>query len=424
MNPGYRSLLGAVLSRTSGKKKSACAIVIPCADSDRLLQSHLSSLEKQTDQDFDVIVISPRRPSVRTALNVLHFRERVMIGSSGGFGLGQVLGYALGYECIMNADADVVPYSRNLVEVLKKRALREQKALVPLFVMLETGKSSGMGNPNEYGVVTRSHVERHGFELFRLFKGAEDYEYYERLSMHSAIALEPSVQIRHKSTTVDYLSIVASKSTKFAHYKKSETISNILLANEALRLAKPLRALRYLKSAWLSAIKTQLFYPHYPEISGPVIRGAIFLDMDTVVPPRTHFAPEFEIKPGMRGFALEHRKGESPLLQSLRAAFSSADYASVTPGFIYHSSAFLPLVLMLKPVLHVDGKAYSFGMPPARIAANALFTAALCPFFLAAVALSSLSADRSMYPVRLGNLRENIGRFAAYAKKLEASRGR
>ena len=476
MKSGYEQALFQLVSYVSGKKKNDCAVVIPYGDTLDMLRQHIRLLEKQTAVGFDVIIIAKEPPEIKTRLNVLFYRENYLLGSSGGFGIGQVLAYTLGYEYIMTADVDAFPFSRNLVEKLKERAEKEQKLVVPLFVPVEDalleklkkeGKASsrkiierlvrqhvetlnrgrfeyfrsvgGTGGANQYGTVTRKLLEGYGFEYFRLFRGAEDTEYMDRLAMDSMLVVEKGAMTRHKFRLFDYIALLKSRGDKYIYYKKSEVIVDILLAHWAFARGKLRLGIYYVKEAFLAVIKTQLFYPQYPDIIGPVYE-ALFLDMRGVSVGRENrlatFSPPQKAKklvvsfgkknPGGIDFAVRHGVwGKLQILWKLsKILCSDADYICPTSGFAASQARFFPILLMMKPLRYSDGVVYCSGLKKWQILLNAAKALALSPFVLAALAASTIKAGSMDYPVTMQNLDKNILEFLEYAGEYQRKRTR
>jgi len=445
MEYGWETELFALATPVGGKKMNNCAVVIPCADTDEMLLQHLKRLEAQGCKEFDVLLISQRKPNVESKVNMLFFRENYPMGSSGGFGVGQVLGYTLGYDYVMNADVDALPLSNNLIGTLKQTAEREQKLTFPLFISNDTGKmdKAGSGNPNQYGTCTRRLFEGEGFEYFRLFKGSEDMEFMERLSMKGMIFLERSAQIGHKSHVFDSIQLLKSRGNKSIYYKKSEVIASMLFARHCILRGRPLPAFRYIMRAWSACVKTQLFHSQYPDIHRPVME-AMRLNMDGVSPFRTSEIKEEKFGAGSRTLQLfsggnskegiifpekddPHRMGEKGIIgylgiaaRLLKIAFSRADYLLPDSRFLDQYASLLNILLLLKPVKYSDGKIYSSGLSVFQVAANFAATLLLAPLFLLVILLAVfVKAGEIDYPITTKNVKKNLAGFLAYVKKLD-----
>ena len=428
----------------SGRKKNDCAIVIPSANAVELLEDHLSLLAKQTTRDFDVIIIGEAPNRAPTGLNLIIYKEKYPLGSSGGFGLGRLLAHSLGYDCIMNADIDCFPVSSNLVKKLEDLAKAEQKMVVPFSAPNSrcmpdesTGKpggSTGYGT-NQYGAVPRSVLERSGFEYFRLFKGAEDHELFERLGMDDLLLCTNEVRVLHKSQLFDYIALLKFHGNKYIYYKKSAVIAKILLTSYALRKGMPVRAVKYALDAYSDVIKTQLFYSNYPDITKPVYE-ALFLGMDGVSVARTTSLAIFKPPAGAKKLVLSfgEKAGEQTLdftvgtgtLGKMRlltilwkAVLSDADYFEPTEKFLKSQARFFPILLMIKPMRYSDGIVYSSGMAGWQAPSNAIKTALLSPFIILVLLSSIIKAGVIAYPAKLENLEDNLLKFLEYVKKFQ-----
>ncbi len=430
-----KKALSLILEHVYGEKKSDCALIIPYADTPEMLMEHLNALEKQTTDNFDLILICSDPPKISSKFNIRGYREIFPIGSSGGFGVGQALAYSLGYEFIINSDVDALPVSENLIITLVERAKKEKdKSVIPLFVSKETGEKdgNGSGNPNQYGTCTRKSIERNGFECFRLFKGSEDMEYLDRQTMDNAIVLEDSVKIQHKCTMVDYIEIQNIRGSKGIYYKKSEVIANIFLCRAALSRKRLRAAFTYAARALFSAVKTQLFYSNYPDVLRPITKDAIFAKMEIVSPFRTSQLKKIQTGGQLKAATVGMQRGNagamvrfpkkkhgSVLWPLILAAFSKGDYFSPDGDFFLERPELLPLLLVFKPVKYKDGAIYSIGLSTTGFFLNLAATLFLTPYFAAAIAWTIATADKSKCPITTENLAENLEKFAAYVKRMK-----
>ena len=431
MAGNYEKTLYKLVRHVSGKKKNDCVLVIPCAESDSAFAGrHLAVLEKQTTDKFDVLIISGKPLKFKTKVNVLYFRENYPLGSSGGFGLGQVLGYTLGYEYVMATDVGVTPCSNDVIETLKRRAAAEQKLVVPLSM----GLKEEIGNPEQYGICPRKVLEEDGFLFFRLYKGGEDGEYMNRLIMDGKFVVERTVGIQHEVLSPDIIAVLKSRGNKHIYYKKSNVLNHIMLARSALERGRIPSLILCVKLAWVEAIKTRFFYAAYPDFVEPVMQ-ALWLDMDGVIPGRTTAIKTLEKKSGMQGVVLDCDGMKRPntvsfgpgkfqtALGIVQVLLSGADYLEPTHEFLTRRRNLLAIVLVLKPIRYTDNKIYSYGAGWTQVFLNAVETAALAPFFLAEIAISVLRVPRKEYPQTLTNLELNLGIYLRYLQKLTGKEG-
>jgi len=425
--------LGRLVLFRSGKRKNDIAIVIPSADSVELLEAHLRILANQDYKKFDIIIIGKMPNSVPRELNLILYDEIYPLGSSGGFGIGQVLAYFLGYEYVINSDVDATPISKNLVRHLFETAKSSGKAVFPKSVQYKGYPLCGY-IINQYGICPRSLLTEFGFIYFRLFRGSEDVDYCERLVMEGKVIYDESVLVRHKSHIFDYISLLRSHGNKYIYYKKSEMLAQILLISYSIRHLRFTNAAKHFLSAFLSAVKTRIFYSQYDDILRPVICEAMHLDMSKASSARTSTLTEAKetgkpVKLSVSGesstsgvvFA-SGNNGLANVAPMIKALFSHGDYFSPTAKFLYERGDLLPLLLLSKPLKYSDGKIYSSGLSHAQVAANLIKTIILMPYFLFSIAVSVLRAFRLDYPITRKNLGKNLLLFEEYVKMLKAEK--
>jgi hypothetical protein len=422
-----------LISHGKGSKKNDTAIVIPSADSIQILETHLRILADQDYKKFDVIIIGKAPDSVPHGLNLILYDEIYPLGSSGGFGLGQVLAYLLGYEYVINSDVDATPISKNLVRQLIKTSESSGKAVFPLSVPYEGGPIGGYVI-NQYGICPRSILEDFGFLYFQLFKGSEDVDYCERLAMENRVIYDSSILVKHKSHLFDSISLLKSRGNKYIYYKKSEMLVQILLASYSIRHFRLINAVKHFSAAFLSALKTQIFYSQYYDIWYPVICQAMHLDMSKASISRTSTILEAQVigKPvrlfvfgetGASGVAFASGNNTlSDLVPSVKALVSHGEYFLLSERFLQERGDLLPVLLLSKPIKYSDGKIYSSGISHCQVATNLVKTMISAPYFLFSIAISVLKAFRLDYPITTKNLKKNLSLFEEYTKMLTAEK--
>ena len=437
MESDFRKPLFKLIKHFCGKKQSACAVVMPSADSVELLEAHLKKLCSQTTSDFDVVIVGKPPIKVPQRLNVLVFRELHALGSSGGFGVGQALAYSLGYDYVINADADCLPVSANLIERLVECARDEGIAIFPQNI--EYGGGEERGCSNQYGIVNRNFLEKVGFLQFTLYRGSEDYDMYERLKMEGLSRAEMTLFIRHKTENLNYIPLLLNRNNKYIYYKRSFVAANILLAHYAFSKFRLLRGLGYFLKALAEAVKTQLFYSQYPEITRAVY-DALLAKQDSVFVARTSQIKTIVQENGMPRAVLAidgegGAAGRSAVffaqkkepLAALRLAwqlvslnFKSCDFLCPSRAFMMEYERMVPILLWIKPVKYTDGCIYTSGMGRLAVIAHIAKTALLIPAFAVVLAVSIASVSGRRHPITLSNLAENLDEFIGYVMKLDA----
>ena len=123
-------------------------------------------------------------------LSALHATEKMPLGTSGCFFIGQALGYGLGYETIVVADLDAFLDSRKTFDEMLKIARDTGKAVVPLSKTQKEEKPlPNYFVVNQWGVFPRRVFEKVGFEAPYSYRGGEDWELSNRLKCAKQIQI-------------------------------------------------------------------------------------------------------------------------------------------------------------------------------------------------------------------------------------------
>jgi len=430
-------LLDKLISHRTGTKHNVCAVVIPSADSVELLDLHLSCLEEQDTDKFDVIIIGKAPAKDHGRLNMLLYSENYPLGSSGGFGVGQVLAYSLGYEYVINADVDCTPVSKNLVCTLVRKANETGKIVLPHSASFENGKMDQFGGYvlNQYGIASRKMLEAEGFLYFRLFKGGEDYDIGERCKMNGGFVFEDSLVVSHKNRIFDYIALLKFRGNKYIYYKRSLVFVSLLLSGYSLKSGRLPKSLKYAVQAWWELVKTQLFYFKFPDITMPVYR-AFLMDLGEPIGNRSTELKKLVESPGMEGRRMvvgrgneknciyfdSSSRGIAKKVDELRglaeAALSKCDFIEVDKTFLDNYGWEVPLLLCAKPIKYTDGQIYRGGFGTLEMLTNIAVA-----FFVGIAAMLALpfgifKASTMEYPIKKGNLAENLAEFLAYVEKI------
>ncbi len=432
----HQKALHRLVTHMSGEKKSDCAVVIPSGDSVRMLEAHLRRLARQNTHEFDVVIIGKASSRAPRRMNVVTYSEKYPLGSSGGFGIGQVLAYSLGYEYVINADIDCMPVSAGLVKKLKDVAGKTQMTVLPRPVLHSGAKGKIRWGycPNQYGICPRQVLEEFGFEHFRFFRGAEDLEFQFRLEMAGRLHYENDVEVSHKPFLFDHISLLNSPSNKYIYYKRNDVIARTFMASYAFSRGMAVRGVKYCLATLLDVAKNHIFYWNQPEIINAVQDG-LRMDTDTVIARRDNRLKSVKIERGWKGLILDigskkletrrfFPKQKSSFFQTLRIAlevmelfFSDAVYLSPTRNFLVHYRNLLPVLMMAKPVKYSDGMVYTSGMGRLDIVLNTSKTLLLCPVWLVLIVYNAVTVKKEVYPITLSNLERNLNDYSCYVKK-------
>lgn len=434
---GLRVQLERLVCHISGEKENEAVIIIPCGTDTRLLSEHLAILSRQKKKGFDVLILGHAPSAIPPGLNIINYRERAPLGSSGSFSIGQMLGYFLGYEFVANADVDCFPCSDDFLGALVETARREGKAVLPL--SNEDGKKE-VYCINRYGTVPRKVFEKSGFEYAMFFKGAEDMDYQARLEADGMLFMGKGQKTRHP-----YLSMVlfevASGGPKFLYYYRAG------FAIHNLALYRAITCLRA-KDALLSAGRMIYNYCYsfiFSSMASPTLFGVMLdgclMDLGKRYDRLSFAIPEASVDAGAKGTVLgigqgsgaaviylEKWKGNIGTLAKIRRRvshigmflgllFAPGDYFAPTGAFIEKYSFFIPYLMFIKPVRY-KGKHYCWGKHPIHLLAGTALLLATLPLFPFMVAFSQLRIlAAGDYPPKAGNSEKMLRNFASAALK-------
>lgn len=440
-------MIGEILKLEKGAKKNDTCIVIPSGHSSELLDKHLTYLKEQDTRAFDVLVIG-KAPTNTFDLNVLVYSEAFPIGSSGGFGLGQVLGYTLGYKYIVNADIDCFPISKNVMSTLLTRVAETGKVVLPTSVFdssWDLSKTNKNYIINHYAIVPREIYEKFGFANFRFFKGGEDWELQCRLQMENVIVREPSILVEHKSFESNHIDTMSLPGSKYIYYSKNYILANMLLSAYSLKTLRIFNAIKYFYVVMSGFLMYWLIYHNYSDLLRPIFFDGLGFSMDARYKPRTTriatISPEnlngvalsVETWGGIvfkRGIEVKRNKlfGAIYLLKMyLTIAFKGltptgkpgdtcVDYVIPSKDFLDEYKFFIQYLILLRPIMYLDGKIYSEDMGLVKLALNIGLFALVSPFVAVLTAADILYAAIAPFPIRVNNLEMHMKKFMEASK--------
>jgi len=430
--------LDRLVTHIAGDKDSEIVVCIPSGTSMELLKQHLEILSRQTRKDFDILIIGSVPTVVPEGLNIIAYSENAPLGSAGGFGIGQILGYELGYKFIMNADVDCFPMDDTLIETLVRKAQETGKIAAPHGIHSETEPRDTKDYTytiNGYACVPREVFDRIGFEFIRFFRGGEDAEYNKRMVPETVHTGEAMVTHPFSGQTIIEK---MNGGAKYLFYQRSILMAHIYSLYYCL-------SRKDFKGALGSFLQTVLWNMYFLPFSvlrcnriGQAVLDGTSLDygVDYAKYKDLEKVPYFEPVPNMRVIKLDVWKpGMKP--EPYTVYFKDTDMAkmSVDPKDVfgkimkirknrfhylqpsqefYKKYGFLyPYLMMTKPILH-EGKCYNWRVP---------WNYALLGFFVAVMALpvvlafivSSLIQIRMQgdFPPKPSNVRKMLGYFCA-----------
>ena len=444
-----------ILKLESGVKKNDACIIIPSGHSAELLDKHLTHLQAQDTRAFDVLVIGKAPSSPHSDLNILVYSEAFPIGSSGGFGLGQVLGYTLGYKYLINADIDCFPISKNVMSTLLTRVAETGKVVLPASVFdssWDVATTNKNYIVNHYCIVPREIYEKCGFANFRFFKGGEDWELQCRLQLEGVITREPSILVEHKSFESNHIDTVSLSGSKYIYYSKNYVLANLLLSGYALRQLNPIAAFKYFYVTVSAFLMYWLIYHNYHDLLKPIFFDGLTFNVDARYKPRTSRIAEFELPSvnllvlngsvitplGLalnvgeelasdfgdydrlitfkRGIEVKHGNrlvGALYLLKMyLKIAFSGTAYLKPSKQFLDEYKFFIQYLILIKPIMYSDGKAYTEKMGIVKLVFNLMVFGLLSPVVVLLTALNIIYAVFAPFPITTANLGRHIELFS------------
>jgi hypothetical protein len=410
------------------------------------LDKHLTYLQAQDTRAFDVLVIG-KAPTNTFDLNVLVYSEAFPIGSSGGFGLGQVLGYTLGYKYLINADIDCFPISKNVISTLLTRVAETGKVILPASVFdssWDMSKTNKNYIVNHYCIVPREIYEKFGVANFRFFKGGEDWELQCRLDMEKVIVREPSILVEHKSFQSNHIDTMLLPGSKYIFYSKNYILANILLSGYALRKLRFITAFKYFYVVISGFLMYFLIYHNYEDLLTPIFMDGLTFNVDARYKPRTSRIATIDLEAER---ARRHEIGDSPLngvvlsingegiafkhgIEVKRNRISGAiyllkmylkialrgdiptgkvgdtwvDYLIPTKEFLDEYKFFISYLILLRPMQYIDGKIYTEKMGLLKIMFNIALFALASPVVIILTGLNILYAAIAPFPIRVGDM--------------------
>jgi hypothetical protein len=166
------------------RKNTDCAIILPFNGETGCVRAHLRLLEFQTEQDFDVILVSSSSPVLekkpaRTRYGTVSIKLKKPLGA-GAFYVGQKYAFENGYRTIILADADALPAHRHLVGRLKTAVASDNSA-----IHIPKASSIRRGSPSRsihwYGAMHSRALAKSGFTFLPLYFGGVDDELQARM---------------------------------------------------------------------------------------------------------------------------------------------------------------------------------------------------------------------------------------------------
>ena len=166
---------------------------------------------------------------LETGFSTINATEKYPLGTSGCFFLGQAFAYEQGYKTIIVADLDSFLDSKATLENMIKKSVNEKIAVLPR-VKIETNKSDISSNVNNWGVFPREIFEQVGFSTPYLWKGSEDFEFFERLSNANKLMIYKEGSTAHHFSGFTVYHKMAEKK-KYYPYTNG-TLKALLFAGE------------------------------------------------------------------------------------------------------------------------------------------------------------------------------------------------
>ncbi|VVB58879.1 Uncharacterised protein [Candidatus Anstonella stagnisolia] len=212
LKPAIDCLLENVRDQRQGAQKKI-AIFSPIGDMSQfpLFLSQVKSLGLDKDADFIFIYRAGLQPV--SGLAAVHAFERMPLGSSGCFFAGQMLAYELGYEVLVVADLDAMLDSRATFDSCVKIASGGMAAVPFSKAPQEARADPNYAVVNQWGFFPRSIFESVGFEMPYTNKGAEDFEFRQRLQHAKKLVVFQGGFVTHEKTGMGIY-------PKFANRKK------------------------------------------------------------------------------------------------------------------------------------------------------------------------------------------------------------
>ena len=447
----YEKILRKMVERRSGMKKNDAAVLIPSVNQGQVMAEHLRRLARQTTAKFDVLVLGDYSGPVPKELNLILYREKYPLGSSGGFGIGQLLAYSLGYRHVISTDTDYLLVSRDAIERLVASAERQKKAVFPIPRLADGREDRHLTTMNRYALVPREVMESVGFEYVPFFKGGEDRDYHDRLEDARAVAYEGPISIEeatlHKPTSWFDISV---EGTKHIYYFRSKFSCYALSIYSSLAHGKLSRAAGFFAIlCYMSCYFFAISFLRMNSMLGIMLDG-ISLNLAARYGKSMVFEiPRLEKTKGMVPIRLDAGSKAGavgniyperdhagkvgigavrvmPDKLQLALAFVSiiskrGDYFAPSKKFVSNYYSLLLPMLVFKPVKYLDDRLY--GWKPSALYPLEIL-AALPPFFLLAMLSLLFGMFRMLILGDYPPMPQNVGRMLLNFHRAASKSGR
>lgn len=174
-----------------GKSGSGLLLIMPYNSEIHDLGAHLRFLDRQSMQDFDVLVVAEAGSAAAPLLSLMKQKphgfgiilgkKKERTGSAGAFFEGQKYALENGYSCMIHADVDCVPIDRQVVSALYKEREGGYASARVIGVRGGIRHEFAVPSPNHYTLFSEKTVRKYGLYYLPLFYYAEDGEYRERV---------------------------------------------------------------------------------------------------------------------------------------------------------------------------------------------------------------------------------------------------
>jgi GT2 family glycosyltransferase len=212
-----------------GGRRSRTAVLIPTWRRNDLVMEHLLRLSRQSQRDFDVIVVygEEDEPLDGTfGLPCVHILRKGDIGSAGGFYVAEKFALGSGYEFIVRADNDCFPETPTLLADLLQKLDEGADVAFPRIRNMDGKEPSHNSLLPQYGCLRAGVLREVGLTYLPLHFGGEDIELLERIKKGGyRVAYADSVAYHAQHAGV---SPFACGGSKMRYYMRSDILWRFL----------------------------------------------------------------------------------------------------------------------------------------------------------------------------------------------------
>jgi glycosyltransferase involved in cell wall biosynthesis len=220
-SPSFEEVAGEV--KDSRVKKGRAAIIIPTYRNSEMLGKHIKALERQSFQDFDLIIVYGKDDEFVDA-PAIHIREKNSFGCAGAFYIGEKKALEEGHGTVILADDDALPASEDLVEKLVEAIENGADVAYPELRYPPGSRKYHSRIIHHYGCVSSKVLHEAGLTYLPFVVGGEDLELQDRLNIRKYHAKDVDAVAEHPAR----LPVQIDEGSKLHNYQRGHLLSHLI----------------------------------------------------------------------------------------------------------------------------------------------------------------------------------------------------